>query len=76
MVQACAQQNTARRRRWAHRRSVDGSAERDRSLQCGAACSRESPAAMAAQACWRQRNVKCPDGASQSGKIVNVLPHG
>ena len=45
-------------------------------LQLGAACSIESPAAMDSQACCRQRKLKCPDGASQSGKTVNVFPHG
>src|ERR1039458_10461082 len=63
-------------RRRAHRRSEEGSGERDGSLQCGAACSTESPAAMRSQACWRQGTLKCAEGASQSGKMVKVLPHG
>jgi hypothetical protein len=49
--------------------------ERAGSLQCGAACSTETPAAMLSQACCRQRKLKCPEGASQSGKIVKVLLH-
>ena len=53
-----------------------GSGERDGSLQCGAACSTESPAAMCSQACCRQRKLKCADGASQSGRTVNVFLHG
>jgi hypothetical protein len=64
------------RRRTAHRRRVDGSGERDGSLQCGAACSTEAPAAMLSQACCRQRKLKCPESASESGKIVKVLLHG
>jgi hypothetical protein len=35
---ALTQQHTLSRRRCAHRRRVDGSGERDGSLQCGAAC--------------------------------------
>jgi hypothetical protein len=76
MAPARIQQHTLSSRRWAHRRRVDGSGERDGSLQCGAACSTESPAAMDSHACCRQRKVKCPEGASQSGKIVKVFPHG
>jgi hypothetical protein len=76
MAPALTQQHTISTRRSAHRRSVEGSGERDGSLQCGAACSTESPAAIHSQACRRQRKLKCPDGASQSGKIVNVFPHG
>jgi hypothetical protein len=64
------------RRRCAHRRTVEASGERDGSLQCGAACSTVSPAAIRSQASCRQRRLKCPDGASQSGKTVNVFPHG
>jgi hypothetical protein len=60
----------------AHRRKVDGSGERDGSLQCGAACSTGSPAAMLSQACCRQCKLKGAEGASQSGKIVKVFPHG
>jgi hypothetical protein len=55
---------------------VDGSGERDGSLQYGAACSTQAPAAMFSQACCRQRKVKGAEGASQSGKIVKVLLHG
>jgi hypothetical protein len=76
MAPVFTQQHTLSRRRCAHRRSVDGSGEREGSLQCGAACSTESPAAMRSQACCRQRKLKSPEGASQSGKIVKVLPHG
>ena len=71
-----SQQHTLSRRRGAHRRRVDGSGERDGSLQCGAACSTESPAAMRSQACCRHCKLKGADGASQSGKIVKVLLHG
>ena len=46
MAPAFTQQHTLSSRRCAHRRRVDGSGERDGSLQCGAACSTESPAAM------------------------------
>ena len=45
MAPAITQQQTLSSRRWAHRRIVDGSGKRDGSLQCGAACSAESPAA-------------------------------
>ena len=76
MAPAFTQQSTLSSRRCAQRRSVDGSGERDGSLQCGTACSTESPAAMLSQACCRQRKLKCPEGASQSGKIVKVLLHG
>ena len=31
---------------------------------------------MLSQACCRQRKLKCPQGASQSGKIVKVFPQG
>jgi len=55
---------------------VDGSGERDGSLQCGAACSTEVPDAMLSQACCRQRKLKGAEGTSQSGKIVNVFPQG
>jgi hypothetical protein len=43
-------------------------------LQCGAACSTGSPAAMRPQACCRQRMLKGAEGARQSGKIVKVFP--
>jgi len=36
----------------------------------------ESPAAMCSQACCRQRKLKGAEGASQSGKMVNVFLHG
>jgi hypothetical protein len=46
------------------------------SLQWGAACSAQSPAAIRSQACCRQRKLKGAAGASQSGKTVKVFPHG
>jgi hypothetical protein len=55
---------------------VDGSGERDGSLQWGAACSTESPAAMHSQACCRHRKLKGAEGTSQSGKTVKVFLHG
>ena len=73
---AFTQQRTLSRRRCAHRRRVEGSGEREGSLQCGAACSTEAPAAMFSQACCRQRKVKGAEGTRQSAKIVNVLLHG
>ena len=76
MAPAFTQQHTLSRRRCAHRRSVDGSGERDGSLQCEAACSTESPAATFSHACCRQRKVKGAEGTSQSAKIVKVLLHG
>src|ERR1700730_672170 len=76
MAPTVSQEHTLSRRRRAHRRRVDGSGERDGSLQCGAACSTETPAAMLSQACCRQRKLKCPERARQSGKIVKVLLHG
>jgi len=76
MAPAFTQQHTLRRRRCAHRRSVDGSGKRDGSWQCGAACSTESPAAMRSQACCRQCKLNGAAGASQSGKIVKVFPQG
>src|ERR1039458_8816064 len=72
MAPAFTQQHKLSSRRCAHRRRVEGSGERDGSLQCGAACSTESPA-MCSQACWRQGTLKCAEGASQSGKMVKVL---
>src|ERR1700729_3043020 len=74
MAPAFSQEHTLSRRRCAHRRRVEGSGERDGSLQCGAACSTESPAARLSQACWRQCKLKCPEGASQSGKIEQLPP--
>jgi hypothetical protein len=59
-----------------HRRTVDGSGNRVGSLQSGAACSAESPAAIRSQACCRQRRVYCPEGANQLGKTVKVFRHG
>jgi hypothetical protein len=76
MAPAFTQQHTLSRRRYAHRRRVDGSGERDGSLQCGGACSTESPAVMLSQACCRQRKLKGAEGANQSGKIVKVLLQG
>jgi hypothetical protein len=63
-------------RRCTHRRTVEASGERAGSLQCGAACSAVSPAATRSHASCRQRRLKCPDGASQSGKIVKVFLQG
>ena len=76
MAPAFTQHHKLSSRRCAHRRRVEGSGERDGSLQCGAACSTESPAAMCSQVCWRQRKLKCAEGASQSGKMVKVFLHG
>jgi hypothetical protein len=76
MAPAFTQRHTLSRRRCAHRRRVDGSGKRDWSLQCGAACSTEAPAAMFSQACCRQRKVKGAEGTNQSAKIVKVLLHG
>jgi len=76
MAPVFTQQHKLNRRRRAHRRRVDESGKRDGSLQCGAACSTESPAAMCSQACCRQRMLKGAEGASQSGKMVKVLLHG
>ena len=76
MAPVFSQQHTLNSRRSAQRRRVEGSGERDGSLQCGTACSLESPAAMASQACCRQYKLKGADGASQWGKMVKVLPHG
>ena len=72
---AFSQQARLSQRRCTHRRSVEGSGERDGSLQCGAACSTGSPAAMRSQACWRQHKLKGADGANQSGRTVKVLLH-
>jgi len=49
---------------------------RDGSLQCGTACSTESPAARFSQACCRQRKLKGAEGTNQSGKIVKVWLQG
>src|SRR5450759_4015055 len=57
LAPAFTQRHTLSRRRCAQRRRVDGSGERDGSLQCGAACSTETPAAMLSQACCRQRKL-------------------
>jgi hypothetical protein len=76
MAPAFIQQHRLSRRRRTHRRRVDGSGDRDGSLQWGAARSTESPAAMLSQACCRQPKVKSAEGTSQSGKIVKVLLHG
>src|SRR5438876_701472 len=73
---AVSQHHRLSSRRCAHRRRVEESGERDGSLQCGAACSTEAPAAMLSQACCRQRKLKGATGASQSGKIVKVFPQG
>ena len=71
---AFTQQHKLNSRRCAHRRRVDASGKCAGSLQCGAACSKGSPAAIRSQACCRQRMLKGAEGASQSGKIVKVLP--
>ena len=73
---ALSQHHTLMSRRCTHRRTVDGSGKCVGSLQCGAACSAVSPAAMCAQACCRQCKVKGADGASQPGKAVKVFRHG
>ena len=52
---AFTQQHKLNSRRCAHRRRVDESGKRDGSLQCGAACSTDSPAAMRSHACCRHR---------------------
>jgi hypothetical protein len=57
MAPVFIQQHKLSRRRCAHRRSVDGSGERDGSWQCGAAWSTESPAAMRSQDCCRQHKL-------------------
>ena len=46
MAPAFTQQHKLSSRRCAHRRKVEGSGKRDGSLQCGAACSTDSPVAM------------------------------
>jgi len=69
MAPPFTQQQKLNSRRCAHRRSVDESGKHYGSLQCGAACSTGSPAAMRPQACCRQRMLKGAEGASQSGKI-------
>src|ERR1019366_8542544 len=76
MAPAFTQQHTLSRRRCTHRRRVEGSGECDGSLQCGAACSTEAPAAMLSQACCRQRKLKGAAGGSKSGKMVKVFLHG
>jgi hypothetical protein len=64
------------KRRFTHRRTVELSGKRVGSLQCGGACSTESPAVMFSQACCRQRKLKGAEGANQFGKTVNVFPQG
>jgi hypothetical protein len=71
-----SQHHRVNNRRWAHRRRVEGSGERDGSLQCGADRSTEAPAAMLSHACFRQCKLKGAEGASQSGRIVKVFPQG
>jgi hypothetical protein len=70
------QNHTLSSRRQHHRRTVDGSANREGSLQCGAACSAGSPALIRSHACWRHRKVKGANGISHSGKTVKVFRHG
>ena len=74
MAPAFTQQHTLSSRRCAHRRRVDGSGERDGSLQCGAACSTESPAAMRSQACCRQRKAEMPRRRQPIGQDRKGLP--
>jgi hypothetical protein len=76
MAPAFTQQHKLSSRRCAHRRKVEGSGKRVGFLQCGVACSTDSPVAIRSHASCRQRRVYCPDGASHSGKIVKVFPHG
>ena len=57
LAPAFSQQQILSKRRCAHRRRVDGSGERDGSLQCGAACSAELPTEIASHDCWRQCSV-------------------
>jgi len=73
---ALTHHHTLNRCRCAHRCTVDGSGNRVGSLQCGDACSTESPPAIRSQDCCRHRRLYFPDGASQSGKIVKVYLHG
>src|SRR5690348_8476728 len=54
---AFAQHHRLRIRLRTQRRRVDGSGKRVGSLQCGAACSTESPPASLSQACCRQRKL-------------------
>ena len=80
---AFTQQHTLSRRRCAHRRRVDGSGERDGSLQCGAACSTESPGGdaltgllSATQAVVRRR--RQPIGQDREGlpaRLTDSAPH-
>ena len=77
MAPAFTQQHTLSRRRCAHRRRVDGSGERDGSLQCGAACSTEVTGGdVARRPAAGNARLKGAEGASQSGKIVKVFRHG
>ena len=83
MAPAFTQHHTLSSRRCAHRRRVDGSGKRDGSLQCGAACSTESPAAMpltgllpAAQAEMPRR--RQPIGQDREGlpaRLTDSAPH-
>ena len=83
MAPAFTQQHKLSSRRCAHRRRVDGSGKRDGSLQCGAACSTESPAAMRSQACCRQRSAEVrrrrqPIGQDREGlpaRLTDSTPH-
>jgi hypothetical protein len=76
LTPALIQHHKLTSRRCTHRRTVDESGKRVASLQGGAACSVESPAAMCSQACCRQCKLKGAHGASHSGKIVKVFLHG
>jgi len=76
MVPAFTQQQRLSSRRCANQRKVDESGERDGSLQCGADCSMEAPAAMLSHACCRHRKLKGAEGDSQSGKIVKLFLQG
>ncbi len=70
------QHHTLTNRRQHHRRTADGSGNREGSLQCGTACSAASPALIRPHACWRHRKVKCANGISHSGRMVKVFRHG
>src|ERR1039458_4768646 len=62
---AFTQRNTQSRRRCAHRRRVDGSGERDGSLQSGAACSTEAPAAICSHPSSWQRQLSATQAESR-----------
>jgi len=80
---ALSQHQKLTSRRCAHRRTVEESGKRVGSLQCGAACSAVSPAAMCSQACcramqavvagWRQPIGQ--DGKGLSTRLTDSAPH-